>query len=133
MAKTTFDKLNECAHIFRPPESFCFPVYGMYGQNQHFIFEWLCDHSWITYSPSKDGGYCIPCVMFAADKSSLGQLVTSPLTNFARAATKLNEYAKQATHLKAVASMAEAENRFKHCAPSINQQLTSQASQIVTK
>ena len=58
--------------------------------------------------------------MFAADKSLLGQLVTSPFTIFATAATTLNEHAKQATHLKAVASMAEAEYRFKHCAPSIN-------------
>ena len=71
--------------------------------------------------------------MFATDKSSLGQLVTSPLTNFARAATTLNEHAKQATHLKAVASMAEAEYRFKHFSPSINRQLTSQASQIMSQ
>ena len=132
VAKTPFDKLNECAHIFRPPESSCFPVNQMYGRNRQFRFQWR-DHSWLAYSPSKDGVYCIPCVMFAADKSSFGQLVTSPLINFARAATTLNEHAKQATHLKAVASMAEAEYRFKQCAPSINQQLTSQASQVMSK
>ena len=86
MAKTPFDKLNECAHIFRPPESFCFPVNQMYWRNWHFRFQWLHDHS-CAFSPSKDGGYCIPCVMFAANKSLLGQLVTSPLKNFARAAT----------------------------------------------
>ena len=45
----------------------------------------------------------------------------------------LNEHAKQVTHLKAVASMAEAEYRFNHCAPSINQQLTSQASHIMSQ
>ena len=132
VAKTPFDMPNGCAHIFRPPESFCFPD-QMYGQNRHFRFQWLCDHSWLAYSSSKDGEYCIPCVMFAADKNSLGQLVTSPLTNFARAATTLNEHAKPATHLKAAASVAEADYRFKHSAPSINQQFTSQASQIMSQ
>ena len=105
----------------------------MYGRNRHFRFQWLRNHSWLAYSPSEDGGYCIPCVLFATDKTNLGQLVNTPLTNFARAATTLSEHAKQSTHLKSVTAMAEAELRFRHSAPSIVQQLSSQTSQILSQ
>lgn len=131
MAKTPFHKLEKCGNIFRPPESYCFPVNRMYGRNHHFTFQWLRDHTWLAYSPSKDGGYCIPCVMFVADKRLLGQLVTIPLINFAKASTTLNEHAKQDSHLRAVASMAEAQYRFRHSISSIVQQLSSEASHNV--
>ena len=76
-------------------------------QNQHFRFQWLRDHNWLVCSPSRDGGYCIPCVLFLTDKCSQGQLVNALLTNFARVATTFSEHAKQLTHLKSVATLAE--------------------------
>ena len=84
----------------------------------------------IPHQRMVDTVFLVSCLLLT---SLLGQLVTTPLTNFARAATTFSEHAKQSTHLKAVASMAEAEYRFKHSALSIDQQLSSQASQVMSQ
>ena len=131
--KTPMEKLDACTKIFRPSENYKFPVNQMYGRNRHFRFQWLQNNSWLAYSPLKNGGYCVPCVLFATHKANLGQLVNSPLTNFARAATTLSEHAKQTTHLKSVAAMAEAELRFRHSAPSVVQQLSSETTKILSQ
>ena len=132
VTKTPIEKLDALIHIYRPTESFCFPVNKFYyGQNQPFRFQWLRDHNWLVCSPSRDGGYCIPCVLFSTDKCSQGQLVNALLTNFARVVTTFSEHAKQLTHLKLVATLAEVKYRFSHSAPSVDQQLSSNASQIL--
>ena len=127
------EKLDGSTHIFRPPENYTFPVNHLYGRNRHFRFQWLRNHNWLAYSPSKDGGYCIPCVLFATDKTNLGQLVNKPLTNVVRASTIFNEHAKQSTHMKSVTAMAEAELRFRHSAPSVVQHLSAETSQILSQ
>ena len=132
VTKTPIEKLDALIHIYRPPESFCFPVNQFYyGQNQPFRFQWLRDHNWLVCSPSRDGGYCIPCVLFSTDKCSQGQLVNALLTNFARVATTFSEHTKQLIHLKSVATLAEVKYRFRHSAPSVDQQLSFNASQIL--
>ena len=75
-------------------------------------YQRLNNNKWLAYSPSEDGGYCIPCVFFAQTKSNLGQLVCIPMVNLARAATTLSEHAKQATHIFAVETMLQLLNRF---------------------
>ena len=69
--------------------------------------------------------------MFSTDKFLQGQLVNALLTNFARVATTFSEHTKQLTHLKSVATLAEVKYRFRHSAPSVDQQLSSNASQIL--
>ena len=69
--------------------------------------------------------------MFSTDKCSQVQLVNALLTNFARVATTFSEHTKQSTHLKSVATLAEVKYRFRHSAPSVDQQLSFIASQIL--
>ena len=42
-----------------------------------------------------NGGFCVVCFLFAKHQPSLGQLVTSAMTNFTRAKLTLQEHSKQ--------------------------------------
>ena len=46
--------------------------------------KWLQEYQWLVYSPKWNGGFCLPCVLFAPENSKLGQLYREPLLNFTR-------------------------------------------------
>ena len=70
---------------------------------------------------------------FAQTKSNLGQLVCTPMVNLARAATTLNEHAKQATHILAVETMLQAELRMKQSIPTVAQQIQCVNNDAITQ
>ena len=133
IAKTIIEKIDAAAAIFRPAADFHFPAHSMYGRTRHFRYQWLNNNKWLAYSLSEDGGYCIPCVFFAHNKSQLGQLVCRPMVNLARASTTLSEHSKQATHISAVKAMLEAELQVKQSVPTIAQRLQSISNDIIAQ
>ena len=70
-------------------------------------------------------------LVFCFQLTNVHRVVIAPLTNFARAATTFSEHAKQLIHLKSVATLAEVKYRFRHSAPSVDQQLSFNASYTI--
>ena len=81
---------------YKPPKSYIFPEQKRYGRTRHFRLQWLSTYPWLVYFPALNGGFCLTCVLFAKNKDKLGQLITSPMVNLARASTTLAKQSKQA-------------------------------------
>ncbi len=79
-----------------PPPGYRFPTEKMYGKNRSFSSDWLKVYPWLVYSPSINGAFCFPCVLFGCqsghNNSKLDKLYQSPLTNWVKAAQKLSEH-----------------------------------------
>ena len=50
---------------FVPGDSYAFPKVFMNGYKRSFRCARLKTYPWLVYSKSQDGGYCLPCVLFA--------------------------------------------------------------------
>ena len=57
---------------FRPDKKFNFPVRQLKCKNLKFKSSWLHDFPWLVYSKVKNGGYCLPCVLFACKPGGRG-------------------------------------------------------------
>ena len=68
-------------NAYRPTIDFKFPVRQEYGKSRSFQYGWLREYTWLSYSRSKNGGYCTTCTLFAKNRSSLGQLMNVPMTH----------------------------------------------------
>ena len=88
--------------VWRPETHFRFPASVQYGRTRRFQHSWMQSYPWLTYSNTAEncGGFCVPCVLFctSTEKSSLGQLITSPMVNLTRATTTLSEHHNSKTH-----------------------------------
>ena len=89
-------------NAYKSAMDYKFPTKIEYDKNRYFQFSWLKQYPWLSYSCSKNGGYCTPCFLFAKDSFSLGQLVNVPLTNFTRAKQTLIDHSVQRTHRRAM-------------------------------
>ena len=47
-------------NVFTPDKSYSFPI----TNGRSFLFRWLELHPWLCYSPSLNGAFCLPCVLF---------------------------------------------------------------------
>ena len=76
--------------------------------------------------------FCVNCVLFAARHCfTLGQLVTSPMTNFTQAKVTLKEHNKQSSHKSASMAVVDFLNHMEKGALSVAQQIQSQGSALV--
>ena len=79
------------------------------GYKRTFNLEWLKQYNWLVYSPSTDGAFCAPCVLFGCEKQSSGKLdhlYRSPLVNWKSASTKLKEHQEKSEFHKNSVAMA---------------------------
>ena len=73
--KTAFKSLNQAEKLdiinnhFRPGENYAFPKVFMNGCNRSFQRSWQQCYPWLIYSQECDGGFCLPCVLFAIVKT----------------------------------------------------------------
>ena len=113
-------------NVWRPPLGYRFPGRKLHGCVRHFRSSWLEKYPWLTYSPSKDGGYCLPCVLFAGDQPSLGQLIRTPMVSSTKSCTTLSEHNSCKTHQKQAEFLVRAEGGHTTVAPRLvshNEQL----------
>ena len=47
-------------NVFIPDKLYSFPK----TNKRSFLFRWLESYPWLCYSPSVDGAFCLPCVLF---------------------------------------------------------------------
>lgn len=95
-------KLELVTCHFEPDASYAFtPQQDNEGWKRTFRLQWLRDNPWLRYSPTCNGGFCLPCSLFPAGADQ-GQLTAAPLTNFKKATTLLQKHREQRSHLDSV-------------------------------
>lgn len=83
---------NLIVNVYRPDENFEFPK----TNGRSFRYDWLERYEWLCYSPSLDGGFCLPCVLFGdnfKDKASkISNLFSQPLRRWTDASKMLKRH-----------------------------------------
>ena len=125
------DRLWLLENAFRPDATYKYPQREEYGKKCSFQSAWLLQFSWLCYSESCNGGFCVFCFLFAKPHFPLGQLVTSPMVNFTRAKLTLQEHSRQTSHVMASMDAIDFKNHMERGAPSVQQLLQNQASALV--
>ena len=98
-----FDRYEVIKNVYVPSVDFKFPSHVDYGKQRRFSHAWLRDHSpWLVYSKVLDGGFCLPCVLFARPQANVdvGVLVTKPLTTFNKATEICRKHSSQLKYHK---------------------------------
>jgi len=74
------EKHDLIENVFTPNSNYVFPKSQ---SKRKFLHKYLLDFPWLRYSPSLNGGLCLPCVLFARETPSKLQntenLVTKPV------------------------------------------------------
>lgn len=77
---------NLVKNVFKPDKNYCFPK----TKGRSFRYEWLELYPWLHYSPSKDGAFCLACVLFGdrfpIKASKIRKLFSEPLCRWNDAA-----------------------------------------------
>ena len=85
---------NLIKNVFKPDKKYLFPKAS---NGRSFRYDWLESYSWLCYSPSKDGAFCLSCVLFGdrfPDKAKkLLNLFSEPLRRWNGAAYALKLHA----------------------------------------
>ncbi|XP_078494004.1 52 kDa repressor of the inhibitor of the protein kinase-like [Ciona intestinalis] len=134
-------KFNLLCRHWSPDASFTFPkvlrrLPSGKSKMQSFQRSWLDRFPWLVYSPRSDGGFCLPCALFAAETAGgirLSTLIRSPLTNLNDATRICMKHAETGYHSLSLVRAAD----FKAVRTSIRgnvvQQSNSTHAQTVKK
>ena len=96
-----------------------------------FCITWLDDFPWLKYSPSLNGAFCLPCILFSNSSRQL-VLLKNLLLLWTGAKEKLKNHckpAKSSSHLLAVAQF----EHFRLNRPIVVQQMCSDVKQRIAK
>ena len=79
--------LNLAKNVFIPDSSYIFPKRNC----RSFRIEWLKSFSWLAYSPSLDGAFCLPCILFGnhfpSKNHKLKKLYSEPFCDWRHASS----------------------------------------------
>lgn len=91
------DICNLIKNVFRPDKHYSFPK----TNGRSFRYEWLELHSWLCYSPSENGAYCLSCVLFghrfSGKAARILKLFSEPLCRWSGAAYAFKRHAGHGT------------------------------------
>ena len=129
---TTLDMHRLILHHFIPDRPYKFPRSEKTGR--HFMHSWLVRYTWLRYSKSCNGGFCLPCVLFAKQngfRSAPDLFVRKPLgdidSHFVKALELFKQHNERDYHKQAVISLEEFMKVMSNKQPSIITQLNQQA------
>lgn len=94
------EKIKLLDEFYSPPShsDFVFPAKHFAERRIHFQSSLLHDkYPWLSYSPAVNGGFCLPCALFAPEDSSKDQLTNCPSTDFAHGADNLKYHEFEST------------------------------------
>ena len=100
-------RYNLLNNHFKPGADYSFPKHA---NGRSFQFQWLQRYPWLVYSRQENGGFCLPCVLFASSGyhgSDPGVLVSRPLTTFGKAVESLRKHADKNHHKTAVIRVSQ--------------------------
>ena len=92
---------------FKPGANYILPKNA---SGRTFQYRWLQRYHWLAYSKKENGGFCIPCILFAPSGhhgSDPGVLVQRPLTSFYKALEMLAKHTEKAYHKAAIVRVDE--------------------------
>ena len=109
---TNNQKLTALENHFTPHKLYKFPTSIEYGKKRSFNPSWLSSYKWLVYSPAKNGAYCKYCALFGSTlniKSGMkaDKLVTTPLTFWTTASSRLKDHCSKSGMHKNVMVIAE--------------------------
>ena len=108
---------------FCPPPDYTFPK-GEKGRT--FQHRWLQIFPWLVYSKQENGGYSLPCVLFAVSgyqNSNPGVLANRPLKSFSKALELFRKHVDKEYHKMAVVKADELKKTMTKQQPSIESKL----------
>ncbi len=120
-------------YSFRPTASYKCPTKEEYNKSRSFQHTWIKQYSWLSYSQTLNGGFCINCFLLDKNRSLLAQLFSQPMTCFTRAKINLKEHNLQLTHKMAMDDSMGFMGQMECGHLSIQQQLQNQASITIQK
>ena len=98
---TESEKYNFYYNHYTPGADFKFPR----EKSRSFRHEYLRKYKWLVYSPKQNGGYCLPCVLFASTsdtRKGKGAFVETAFVNFKKAYEMCKTHAERKYHIDAV-------------------------------
>ena len=129
---TDHDKHQLVVHHFIPDPTYEFPRSEKTGRR--FNHSWLSNYAWLRYSKSCDGGFCLPCVLFAKRagfRSAPDLFVRKPLgdidSHFVKALELLRKHDNRGYHKRAIVTLEEFMKVMSNKQPTIQHQLNQQA------
>lgn len=98
--------------MWKPTRNYHFPLKTEFGKRRSFKYEWLAQFPWLSYSPSLDGAFCLPCVLFSCEAKKggekLARLLHKPLDTWTSACRKLKGHESHSDmHKQAVLTASE--------------------------
>ena len=100
---TDSEKYNFYCNHFTPTVNYKFPREG----GRSFLHRYLTRYNWLVYSRKENGGYCLPCVLFARSvdtRKGKGVFVEAAFTNFKKVYEVCDYHADREYHKAAVAA-----------------------------
>ena len=95
-----FQIQNLIRNVFKPDKSYYFPK----TNGRSFRYIWLEEFSWLCYSPTEDGAYCLPCVLFGdrfcTKCANIFKLFSKPLNHWNDAIYSFKRHAGVGTGIK---------------------------------
>ena len=127
------EKFKAPNNLYTPPLNYVFPQHmeGAVNHQRSFQQKWLTEHAWLAYSKEKDGGYCVPCVLFCKGDEGLGKLVNSPLTRFKDTIETFHQHRKKTYHVHSVSDMLTFMRIMNNEQTPVDHQLVSAVAQQV--
>lgn len=125
------DKYNLITNHSTPTPADVFPS----RNGRRFQLSWLARFKWLRYSKRDNGGYCLPCVLFARSGMQPGvdpgALVSKPFVNFRRATELLSEHADRRYHKAAILSLEAFQGVMSQARPSIAHLIETASQQLI--
>ena len=100
---TESEKYDFYCNHFTPDADYKFPREG----SRSFLHRYLMKYNWLIYSRQENGGYCLPCVLFARStdtRKGKGVFVEAAFTNFKKVYEACDFHAEREYHKAAVAA-----------------------------
>ena len=117
---------------FKPGVDYKFPK-SVSGRA--FQYRWLQLYPWLVYSKQENGGYCLPCVLFAScgyHRSDPGILVRRPLISFPKALELFHKHKAKDYHKTAVVRADEFLQVMKNQQPSIRHRINQALADTIS-
>ena len=140
MSKKLSDKerYNCIVNCFMPDKKFNFPVEAKTSKSRPFLHKWLDEYDWLRYSKYANGGYCLPCSLFASSSTKFQKqerLVTKPVKGCNNAVTFFKRHIESPNglHASCLKDMKSFLLRFEGKILPINTQVNNQAVREISK
>ena len=122
--------------VWKPTRNYHFPLKTEFGKRRSFKYEWLAQFLWLSYSPSLDGAFCLPCVLFSCEAKKggekLARLLHKPLDTWTSACRKLKGHESHSdTHKQAVLTASEFKKSIESQSVPVQQQVNQSAGEQI--